>query len=405
MLKLVTFGHLYPDATRPTFGVFVETRLRRLLAEGGVASRVVSPAPWFPGCGLLGLMDRWPTPPARETRFGVEIERPRWLTIPRVGMRLQPSLMAAAARPTLRRLRAEGYAFDLIDAQYFYPDGVAAMRLAREFGVPFTVTARGTDLNLVPNDPWAKARIVEAAHASAANICVAKALKDVLDGFGVPPDKTVVLRNGVDLELFRPLDPATERARLGFRRPTLLSVGHLVERKGHHVLIEALPRLPDFDAAIVGSGVEEARLRALAARLGVADRVRFAGRVVQNDLAAWYSAAAALVLASDREGWANVLLEAMACGTPCVATAIWGTPEVVAAPEAGKLFRERTPAALAAAVRDLFAAPPDRAATRRYAEGFSWDATAKGLKALFADVVAGRARPAAARAAAPVTGS
>jgi teichuronic acid biosynthesis glycosyltransferase TuaC len=391
MIRLVTFGHLYPSAARPHYGVFVETRLRRLLAQGGVESRVVSPAPWFPfAAQLSGGRAHYISVPRNETRHGVPIEYPKWLVVPKIGMLWQPRMMAAVARPILRRFLAEGYAFDAIDAQYFFPDGYAAMLLAREFGVPFTVTARGTDLNLVPKHKKAGAMVREAAMASSANICVAKALRDVLDDMGVPPEKTYVFRNGVDLELFRPVERDVERAALGFKRRTLLSVGHLVPRKGHDLVIDALRELPDCELFVIGTGPEEGRLKERIAAHGLADRARLVGRVDQAELRRWYGAADALVLASDREGWANVLLETMACGTPVVATAIWGTPEVVAAPEAGVLVPERTAASVADGLRRLFAAPPDRAATRRYAERFSWDETARGLKALFERVTAGR---------------
>jgi teichuronic acid biosynthesis glycosyltransferase TuaC len=391
MIRLLTFGHLYPSATRPHYGVFVETRLRRLLALGGVESKVVSPAPWFPlAARFSGGRQHYVAVPPQETRNGIDVRYPRWLVVPRVGMMWQPKMMASAARPVLRRLWDEGYRFDAIDAQYFFPDGVAAMLLAREFGVPYTVTARGTDLNLVPKHPKAKALIYEAATNSAANICVAKALRDVLDEMGVPPERTHVFRNGVDAELFRPVDRAAEREALGFRRPTLLSVGHLVPRKGHHVVVDALASLPECDLAIVGTGPEEPRLRAHVERLGLKDRVRFAGRVEQAELRRWYGAADALVLASDREGWANVLLESMACGTPVVATSVWGTPEVVASKEAGVLIADRTSEAVVDGVRRLFAERPDSAATRRYAERFSWDETVRGLKDLFTSIVAAR---------------
>ncbi len=391
MIRLVTFGNLYPSAARPHFGVFVETRLRRLLMQGGIESKVVCPRPWFPGSALVaGSRPQYAGGPERETRFGVDVRYVRWPVVPKIGTLWQPRLMAVSARPAFRRLRAEGYDFQMIDAQYFYPDGVAAMRLSREFGVPFTVTARGTDLNLAPSDPRVRALIRETAMASSANICVAAALRRVLDDLGVPPEKTHVFRNGVDLELFRPVDRDAERRALGMSRRTLLSVGHLVPRKGHDLVIAALRDLPDCDLVIAGTGEEESRLKADAARLGLESRVRFAGRIEQAELKRWYGAADALVLASDREGWANVLLESMACGTPVVATAIWGTPEVVASPDAGVLIDERSGPAIAAGVRRLFAAPPDRAAVRRYAEGFSWDETARGLKSLFAGVVAGR---------------
>jgi len=145
--------------------------------------------------------------------------------------------------------------------------------------------------------------------------------------------------------------------------------------------------MPATSLLIAGTGPEKERLRTLAGELGVASRVRFLRLVPQKDLPTVYGAADALVLASNREGWANVLLEAMACGTPVVATNIWGTPEVVAAPEPGRLVDEATPQALLTAIRELLADPPSRDATRAYAERFSWDKTTQGQLQLFRDVI------------------
>jgi glycosyltransferase involved in cell wall biosynthesis len=209
---------------------------------------------------------------------------------------------------------------------------------------------------------------------------------------GVPADKITVLRNGVDLELFRPVERDRARSQLQFTRTTLLSVGHLIERKGHHIAIEAMVDLPDADLVIVGDGQMEGALRALAQARGVSARVRFVGPVPQDRLKEYYSAADALVLASSREGWANVLLESMACGTPVIATRIWGTPEVVQVAEAGVLMTDRTPQALTMAFRRLFAAYPDRGQTRRYAERFSWDETTEGQLSVFRSVVADKRR-------------
>jgi len=154
----------------------------------------------------------------------------------------------------------------------------------------------------------------------------------------------------------------------------LLSVGHLIERKGHHLVIEALARLPAARLVIVGGGPERAALQELAVRTGNADRVCFAGELAHAELPPLYRAADALVLASSREGCANVLLEAMACGTPVVATPVWGTPEIIADPVAGRLSDDRSVDALVRAIGDLLADPPLRSATRRYAERFSWQA-------------------------------
>jgi glycosyltransferase involved in cell wall biosynthesis len=198
------------------------------------------------------------------------------------------------------------------------------------------------------------------------------------------------LRNGVDLVMFRPQDRAAARARLDLRGPVLICVGGLIPRKGQELAIGALPELPDATLLVVGEGPDRAKLGSLAQGLDVADRVRFLGRVVHDELPALYSAADVMLLPSSAEGWANVLLEAMACGTPVVATDVGGSGEVLTEPAAGVLMRERSVRALAEGVRQVLADPPDRAATRAYAEKFDWQATTDGQLALFREILAAR---------------
>ncbi|MEX2454763.1 MAG: glycosyltransferase family 4 protein [Rhodospirillaceae bacterium] len=391
-LRLLTFSTLFPNAASPHHGVFVENRLRHLLASGEAESRVIAPVPWFPSANpRFGAYAAHAAAPRHEERYGVDIDHPRYPLIPRIGMSAAPILLYLWALPAVRRLLRTGYDFDLIDAHYFYPDGVAAALIARRLGKPLTITARGTDINLIPAHTLPRRQILWAADRADGMITVCQALKDEMVGLGIAGDRITVLRNGVDLGLFRLQDRSALRARYGLEGPTLISVGHLIERKAHHLVIEALPHLPGFRLLIAGEGPEEQALRALADRLGVADRVGFLGRRPHGELPDLYGAADILVLASSREGWANVLLEAMACGTPVVASNVWGTPEVVAAPEAGRLMRERSGAAIAEGVKDLFAVLPDRAATRKYAEGFSWDATTEGQLDLFRSILARRA--------------
>jgi glycosyltransferase involved in cell wall biosynthesis len=391
-LKVLTFSTLFPSSVRPSHGIFVETRLRELMKSGRVESRVIAPVPWFPSADpRWGDYAKFAATPAREQRNGIDVLHPRYLLLPKVGMTSAPLTLALGARAAVQKLLDEGFDFDLIDAHYYYPDGVAAALLAQWFGKPLTITARGTDLNLIPQYPLPRRMIEWAARRAAGSIGVCAALMDVLRGWGHDPAKLHTLRNGVDLERFRPLPQGQVRAELGVGgEPLLLSVGHLIERKGHHVAIEALAELakarPDARLVIIGEGEERAALTALAARLGVANKVRLTGSLPNTELLKWYSAADVLLLCSSREGWANVLLESMACGTPVVATDIWGTPEVVAAPEAGRLVAERTGAAFAAGVEALLTGGVDRAATRRYAEGFSWQATTDGQLDLFSTI-------------------
>lgn len=382
-LRLLTFTTLFPNQGQPVHGVFVENRLRHLLATGEVESRVVAPIPWFPSAlPVFGAYARYAVAPRAAERDGLRVWHPRYPVIPKLGVAVTPALLYAWTRKCVRRLLAE-QEVDAIDAHYFYPDGVAAILLGREFGLPVVVTARGTDLNLLPRYPLPRAQIRWAARRAAAIVTVCDALRAPLLDLGIDAAKIRVLRNGVDLDTFRPHDRAEIRRSLGLEGPVLLSVGLLIERKGHHLVIEALARLPGHTLLIAGAGPDRALLEGLARRLGVGERVRFMGEVPHGELARLYSAADALVLASSREGWANVLLEAMACGTPVVATRIWGTGEAVTAPEAGLLVEERSAEALAEGIRLLLRAPPDRAATRAHAERFGWEPTTRGQLELF----------------------
>ena len=390
MIRTLLFSTLYPSSARPIHGIFVETRLRELLKTGEVETKVVAPVPWFPFSGeRWGEYGRFAATPRFESRNGVDVHHPRYFLPPKIGMNIAPHTLARGALPTIKKLMREGFDFDLIDAHYYYPDGVAAGFLAKWLGKPFVVTARGTDLSQIPQFAYPRRLILDTAARASASIGVCAALMDSIAELGADRQRLHVMRNGVDLERFQPVDRVEARRYLGLPidRRILLSVGLLIERKGHHIAIEALKQLPeDVLLVIAGSGPERERLEGLAKDSGVAARVQFAGQVPNDQLKWWYSAADALLLCSSREGWANVLLESMACGTPAIATSIWGTPEVIQRREAGRLIATRTPHALVDASRDLFADYPDRTSVRKYAEGFGWDATTAAQLKLFKEV-------------------
>lgn len=388
-MRILTFSTLYPSRARETHGVFVENRLRHFKTFSGNTPLVIAPVPYFPSTSpRFGSYADFACSPQEETRHGIKIYHPRYPVIPKFGMTLAPILLYLGVRKLVGRLLNDGPGFDLIDGHYFYPDGVAVALLAREFDLPFTLTARGTDLNLIPSYKMARRQILWAANRAQGLITVSAALKQVLLDLGIDEAGVQVLRNGVDLEMFHPCERSAVRAKLGVSGKVLVSVGHLVERKGHHLVIEALAKLPGFELIIVGTGPMRGQLEQLASKIGVASRVQFVGSVAHDALFEIYGAADALVLASSREGWPNVLLEAMACGTPVVATDVWGSGEVVRAPQAGRLAPERSPECLAKTIERLFAEPPERSATRAYAEGFSWDETSQGQLALFSQILA-----------------
>jgi glycosyltransferase involved in cell wall biosynthesis len=389
-IRLLTFSTLFPNTQAPNHGVFVRNRLLHLTAGGQVRAEVLAPVPWFPSRNeRFGAWARYAAVPPRETQAGLTVHHPRFLAIPRVGMSVSPRLLYVTARRALARLLAEGHRFDLIDAHYFYPDGVAAVWLGQRFGLPVVVTARGSDVTQFPDFATPRRLIRAAALAADGVVTVSDGLRRALADIGVPRERVVVLRNGVDLSLFKPpLDRDAARAALGLTGPTLLSVGGLIARKGHALTIEALCHLPAWRLLIAGEGPDHEALLATAARLGVAARVQLLGALPHAALPALYGAADISVLSSAREGWANVLLESMACGTPVVASPIAGNDEVVRGPPAGVIAHARTPEAIADAVRAL--GVPNRPGVAAYAAGFGWDETSAGQLRLFREILAKR---------------
>jgi teichuronic acid biosynthesis glycosyltransferase TuaC len=401
-LRLLTFSTLFPHAAKPNHGIFVENRLRHLVASGHVDATVLAPVPWFPSQSpRWGEWAKHAAAPKREVRNGLAVYHPRFPVIPKLGMTAGPWLLYRAMQGPIRRLLDAGEHFDAIDAHYVYPDGVAAAWLGRHFGLPVAVTARGTDVSLIPNYARPRRLIQGMIAEVGAMVAVSAALKQALVSLGAPDEKVTVLRNGIETDLFRPPQDRTAlRARLGLHRPTLISVGALIDRKGHHRTIEAMRSLPAFELLIIGEGPERDRLSTMIRQNSLSDRVRLLGARPHRDLPDLYGAADISVLASSREGWANVLLESMACGTPVIASDIWGNPEVVRAPEAGLIYEPNTAQGIADAVNALVSALPPRAATRRYAEAFSWDATTAGQLTVFRRLVEAQTRRACRTAAA-----
>ena len=390
-MKILVLSSLYPNDAQRRHGIFIEHRVAHLVAPGDTV-RVVAPVPWFPSeHAAFGRYATFAQAPRSAVRRDIVVSHPRYPVVPKIGMSAAPWLMAAALYPPIARLRRT-FDFDVIDSYYLYPDGVAAGLLARAFGRPYLMSALGTDVSLIPQHRAERRMILSGVEQAAAVTTVCGALRDALLDMGAAADKVTVVEHGVDLVLFQPpADRAALRQSLGLVGPAVLSVGHLIDRKGHDLAIRAIAELPGVTLMIAGDGPREGALRQLADTLGVAERVRFLGHVDQQRLPGLYGAADIAVNCADREGIANVLLEALACGTPLVATPVWGSPEVVKVPQAGRLSADRSAPAIRDAIAALLAAMPDRAATRAYAERYDWRETGRQHRALLAAAVEGRA--------------
>ena len=279
-MRILCVSSLYPNAVQPGFGIFVENRLRALCLRFPVSAYVLAPVPWFPR--LLPAprhFRQYAQVPQTETRYGITVAHPRWLTLPRVGVFAAPYAMMWALLRAAVALRREGYDFDLIDAHYLYPDGVAAVMLARRLSKPVLVTARGSDLNVIARSPWQQRLIRRACNQADGVIAVSAALCQRVRDIGAHPKRLLRLANGVDLQRFSPDERASRRRKLGFDGPVALAMGNLVPIKGHDLVIESLGQVDGLRLVLVGDGPERPRLEALATRCGVRERVTFVGRV------------------------------------------------------------------------------------------------------------------------------
>jgi len=385
MLRVLTLSTLFPDASRPNFGVFVERQTRALASRPGLEVRVVAPIGLPPG--LLSRAPHYQSfaeVPAHETWHGLDVRRPRFTTIPGTGGRFHVPALVRALSPVLDRLRGE-FAFDVIDAEFFFPDGPAAAALGARYGVPVSIKARGADIHHWGHGATA-AQVRRAGRTADGLLAVSAAMKTDMVALGMAAQNIRIHHTGVDLDRFRPCDREAAKAQLNVAAPLIVSLGALIPRKGHDVVIDAMAALPQATLLIAGEGPDHAALQARIAAAGLGDRVRLLGAVAHDDLPALLAAADVMALASSSEGLANAWVEALACGTPVVITDAGGAHEVVAAASTGRIV-PRSADAFAAAIGALLADPPAADMVRAAARRFTWPANAAALEEHLAGLV------------------
>lgn len=390
MLNILTLSSLFPDATRPNFGIFVERQTAALAARPGVAVRVVAPIglPVWP-LARSAVFRAQATLPLREAWGGLDVSRPRFTTLPGTGGRFHVPALRHALVPVLDRLRDE-QSFDVIDASFFFPDGPAAVALGRRYGVPVSIKARGADIHYWGHRPAARHQVARAASLADGLLAVSDAMADDVAALGIARHRIRVHHTGVDQARFQPIDRVAAKRDLGVVGPLVLSLGALIPRKGHGVVIDAVARLPGVTLMIVGEGPERAALAARAERAGVADRVRMMGAMPHAALPGLLGAADVMALASASEGLANAWVESLACGTPIVITPAGGAADVVTSRAAGRIAQP-DPEAFATAIQEVLRQSPDPWATRAAVRDFTWPANAAALHSHLAELV-GRGR-------------
>lgn len=383
-MKLLTISNLFPNPVMPNRGLFVKERLFQTIQRHGIEADVVSPLPYFPSThprfGEYAAFARVP----KQTMLdeGQAVKHPTYFMLPKLGSMFSPWSFARAVEGCARRELREA---DLIDGHFLFPDGVAAALLARRYNKPVVLTARGSDVNFMPDEYWAGKWLRRMFAMRPRLIAVSEALGKKLRELA-PQCQVDVVSNGVDLKRFKPSGSKSDlKQRLGIEGPLVISVGNLVALKGHDLAIRATARLPGVQLRVIGQGPEGARLNTLIDELSLSERAALTGAMDQAQLIDYYTAADVLVLASSHEGMPNVLLECLACGTPVVGTAD-GASEVIAKCQFSRQV-QRDVVSITRAVRELLALMPLPASVRSGMAGEDWGKKCQKLYAIYEEML------------------
>lgn len=391
-IRVLTFTTLFPNKLQPNNAIFIKNRMAALCQYCPAQLKIIAPVPYFPPLAIFKKWYIFSRIPDHEIQDGLEVFHPRYLVTPKIGMSLYGLSMFLTCLPLVRKIY-KTFPFDLIDAHYIYPDGLAAIFLGKVFKCPVVVSARGTDINLYPEFAVIK-RLIQYTLKHATHIMsVCADLKRIMLSLGVPDDKITVIPNGIYKDKFFRLDPkiCRKKVEISNRHKVLLSVGSLIERKGHHILIDSIRLLVsqnrlNFKTYIVGTGEWEQRLAAQIEQAGLRDWVFLVGQVPNDDLVYWYNAADLFFMGSSREGWPNVVCEALACGVPVVATSANGIPEIITSDEYG-LIVERNAQAFAKGLLEAFSRDWDYDKIYKYGQRRTWKTVANEVYDVFTKVL------------------
>jgi len=392
-MKILLTTSLFPNNINKNFGNFIFQRMASFSIQTENHVNAIAPIPY---CPEWVKNERWSVFRnfRRHEKIGpIEIYHPRYPLIPKIGMVFHGVFMASGILKSALQLHKR-YGFDLVDGHYIYPDGLAAIIIAKILNLPVVLSARGSDINQFSKLHLIKPQIKYALKRSSAVISVCNALKTEMCELGIAEEKIDVIPNGIDVNRFVISDPPYERKFLEFTdsEKVILSVGGLIPRKGHDIVIRALLTIlrihQNCKLVIIGDGPERNNLASLAKALGLSSRVQLAGPQPNSELQRWYNAADVFCLASSREGWANVIMESMACGTPVVATNVYGAPEIITNDKVGILV-ERTPESIAEGLIQALNRDWDREAIRQHVAGRTWDVVAREVQGVFEKVIEG----------------
>lgn len=354
-MRVLTLTTLYPNHIQPNLGVFIKNRIVALSLYADVT--VVAPVPWAPRYQLNKKYSQLNMINKQETRDGLQVFHPRYFVTPRIGRRFYGLFYYHSLRKFICNLHKEAH-FDILDVHWAYPDGYAGVLIARELGLPVSISLRGTDIHTFTERPAIRKHIAFALQQADKIIAVSRAMIPLIANLGANLDAVSVISNGVDSDRFQYKDQCFARNTLKLKigRPIVLAVGRLESPKRFDLIIEACARIirggiDNLQLIIVGDGTQLDMLKRLVSQHAIEGNVVFAGSVNNTELSSWYSASDVFCLASDKEGCPNVVLESMSCGTPVVASDVGSVIDMITSAETGIIVSSNTVAAWTESLR------------------------------------------------------
>lgn len=388
-LSFFISASLYPSICFPQRGLFVEKRLLALkdYYKDKAEFHLFAPTPYFPfKNAFFGTYAKYAEMPHHDNRAGLDIHYLRHLHMPLIGYYFSAEAIFWGLEREFLKLRKKP---DILISEYSFPDGLALAMLGKKYNIPVITTARGSDISYFYRLPAIRKKLETLRPHIHGFSAMSHDMKNDLIDAGFESDKIRVIGNGVDQNLFD-IVPTNHKIREKYNIQTqyiVISVGGLIQRKGHGLAIRAIQHLKDVTLLIAGEGEEYSTLKMLAADLNIADRVILAGRQTQSDLCKLYNAADLFLLCSYSEGRANVLLEAASCGLPLISSDVQGSNEIITSDEIGTIFKDRNPLFLADIIEKMLKNPLNRAKIRHSIQPHSWQGCAENYAHFIEDII------------------
>ncbi len=382
-MKVLVFTTLFPNKEMPNHAAFIRERVRHMAKLCDIT--VVAPVPYFPRLKLNSKWYRFSQIPLEEEIDGVKVYHPRYLVIPGFFRCLYGYFIYLGTHQLVKRLYKKNK-YDILEGHFIYPDCFAAVKIAKQLGVKVAINARGTDINWYPKFYLIRKQIKDILNSADIVISVSSDLKKQMIELGCDENKIAHIHNGVAKEVFfyMPKAGARKILKLSEDGKIILSVGLLIERKGFHLLIEALKLIEDNSISlyIIGDGEWKDKLTELIDKLGLNDRIHIVPTSSHERLRLWYTSADLFCLVSLREGVPNVIKEALACGTPVLSMNKWGLKEFVGESN-GCLIESYKPADIARNIQGALTKQWDHEAIVKSVERFDWNTCVTAVKALY----------------------